>query len=83
MKTRTEKENETMASMTARRPRLIKKDTADAAATAKRQGSGKKAKRETVRRKVDLVIEWVERKSIERQDPRKAFAALFSQPQTS
>ncbi len=66
-----------------RRARLIKKGTIDEQPALKVSKPEKRAKREAVRRKVDLVLDWVERKGTERQDPRKAFAALFSQPQTS
>ncbi len=32
--------------------------------------------------KMDAVVEWLENQRTERKDPRKAFDALFAQPQT-
>ncbi len=35
-----------------------------------------------VQKTMTAVVEWVENQRIQREDPRKAFAALFAQPQT-
>jgi hypothetical protein len=35
-----------------------------------------------IKDKVNAVVEWLETKKVEREDPRKKFAALFIQPQT-
>lgn len=35
-----------------------------------------------VQKTVNAVVDWIENKRVQREDPRKAFAALFSQPQT-
>jgi|GEM_PF-1526880 len=35
-----------------------------------------------IKKKVNAVVEWLEAQKIEREDPRKKFAALFVQPQT-
>jgi hypothetical protein len=35
-----------------------------------------------VQKKVNAMVEWIERQQAQREDPRKAFAALFAQPQT-
>jgi len=35
-----------------------------------------------VQKKVNAVVEWIENRRVQREDPRKAFAALFTQPQT-
>jgi len=35
-----------------------------------------------IKKKVNAVVEWLETQKVEREDPRKAFAALFIQPQT-
>ena len=44
----------------------------------------KKAKQQknNVQKTVNAVVDWIENKRVQREDPRKAFAALFSQPQT-
>ena len=59
--------------------RLIKKD--DTVAQSSRNASVTKAPRSRKRREV--ISEWIEKQRLERKDPRKAFAALFTQPQTS
>jgi hypothetical protein len=41
-----------------------------------------KAPRPVIKKKVNAVVEWLEAQKVEREDPRKAFAALFVQPQT-
>lgn len=33
-----------------------------------------------VQKTVSAVVEWIENKRTQKQDPRKAFAALFAQP---
>ncbi len=35
-----------------------------------------------VKKTLDAVNEWIENRKTQHEDPRKAFAALFSQPQT-
>ena len=58
--------------------RLIKQKDAVAQETAKRNSLLKKP---AVKKTVDAVAEWMEGQRKERPDPRKAFAALFAQPQ--
>jgi hypothetical protein len=41
-----------------------------------------KPPRPIMKKKVDAVVEWLETQKVEREDPRKKFAALFVQPQT-
>jgi hypothetical protein len=41
-----------------------------------------KPPRPVMKKKVDAVVEWLETQKVEREDPRKKFAALFVQPQT-
>ncbi len=41
-----------------------------------------KQQKNNVRKTVNAVVGWIENKRVQREDPRKAFAALFSQPQT-
>jgi hypothetical protein len=36
-----------------------------------------------IKKKVNAVVEWLETQKVEREDPRKKFAALFVQPQTN
>lgn len=40
------------------------------------------AKKSNVQKPINAVIEWIENQRTQREDPRKAFAALFTQPQT-
>lgn len=40
------------------------------------------AEKKVVKQTVDSVVEWLEAQRDRREDPRKAFAALFAQPQT-
>ncbi|MEO6726066.1 MAG: hypothetical protein ABIU20_04455 [Blastocatellia bacterium] len=35
-----------------------------------------------VQKTVSAVVGWIENQRVQREDPHKAFAALFSQPQT-
>lgn len=45
----------------------------------------KKAKpqqKSNVQKTMTAVVEWIENRQAQREDPRKAFAALFAQPQT-
>jgi hypothetical protein len=58
--------------------RLIKREEAIALQAAKRSRLMKKP---VVKKTVEAVAEWIETRKNEHQDPRKAFAALFSQPQ--
>lgn len=39
-------------------------------------------KKNNMKKTVTAVVEWVENQRTQREDPRKAFAALFAQPQT-
>jgi hypothetical protein len=41
-----------------------------------------KPPRPMIKKKVNAVVEWLETQKVEREDPRKKFAALFVQPQT-
>jgi len=41
-----------------------------------------KPQKSNVQKTVSAVVEWVENHRTQREDPRKAFAALFTQPQT-
>jgi len=41
-----------------------------------------KPQKNNVQKTVDAVVEWIENQRTQREDPRKAFAALFTQPQT-
>ena len=62
------------------RPKLIKKT----GNTAKNEPlAGGAPSRPARRPKREAVLEWIESRRNEREDPRKAFAALFTQPQTS
>ena len=61
------------------RARLIKRQDVIAEQEAKRNRILKKP---VVRKTVEAVADWLENRKPEREDPRKAFAALFSQPQT-
>ena len=58
--------------------KLIKREDTIAIEAAKRSRSIKKP---VVKKTVEAVAEWIENQKNDRQDPRKAFAALFSQPQ--
>ncbi|MEP7336512.1 MAG: hypothetical protein ABI977_02000 [Acidobacteriota bacterium] len=40
-----------------------------------------KPQKNNVQKKVNAVVEWIENRRVQREDPRKAFAALFTQPQ--
>ncbi|MFM8395031.1 MAG: hypothetical protein ACKOB4_14010 [Acidobacteriota bacterium] len=59
--------------------RLIKKEDTVAQNSLKKPAT--KAPRSRKRREV--ISEWIEIHRLERKDPRKAFAALFTQPQAS
>jgi hypothetical protein len=41
-----------------------------------------KAPQPAIKKKVNAVVEWLEAQKVKREDPRKAFADLFVQPQT-
>jgi hypothetical protein len=41
-----------------------------------------KPQKSNVQKKVSAVVGWIENQRAQREDPRKAFAALFTQPQT-
>ena len=59
--------------------KLIKREEA-----AERQQAkvAQKAQKQVVRKTMDVVGDWVDtRRSVQRIDPRAAFAALFAQPQ--
>lgn len=59
--------------------RLIKKQDFVDRQEEKRQVA---RQRPTLKKKVNAVVEWLDSKREQRQDPRKAFEALFAQPQT-
>lgn len=58
--------------------RLIKKQDVSDQQIGKPAG---RAKKPVMKKKVDAMVEWLESQRNQRQDPRKAFAALFVQPQ--
>lgn len=58
--------------------RLIKKQDVEEQQIARHP---RQVKRPVVKKKVDAMVEWIENQRNQRQDPRKAFAALFAQPQ--
>lgn len=58
--------------------RLVKRETALAQEEAKRN---RLLKQPVVKKTVEAVTDWLEVQKTEKKDPRKAFAALFSQPQ--
>ncbi len=59
--------------------RLIKKE--DKPIQTSRKATETSTPRSRKRREV--ISEWIEKQRSERKDPRKAFAALFTQPQAS
>ena len=59
--------------------RLIKKE--DKPTQTSRKATETKSPRSRKRREV--ISEWIDKHRAERKDPRKAFAALFTQPQVS
>jgi hypothetical protein len=42
----------------------------------------RKVQQQAVKKTIDVVGEWIDRRRGERTNPRAAFAALFAQPQT-
>ena len=62
-----------------KKARLIKREDAIAQEEAKRSQLLQKP---VVKKTVEAVTEWLEVQKAQPKDPRKAFAALFSQPQT-
>jgi hypothetical protein len=62
-----------------KKARLIKRTDAIANEEAKRIETQKKP---VVKKTVEAVTDWLNSQKVETKDPRKAFAALFSQPQT-
>lgn len=62
-----------------KKARLIKRQDALAIEESKEP---KTVKKPMVIKTVEAVTGWIESRKSEREDPRKAFAALFSQPQT-
>jgi hypothetical protein len=46
------------------------------------QAKKAKPQKTNVQKTVDAMVGWIENQRVQREDPRKAFAALFSQPQT-
>lgn len=58
--------------------RLIKKQDVADRRVAKQPAQARKP---VMKKKVDAMVEWIENQKNQRQDPRKAFAALFAQPQ--
>ena len=61
-----------------KKARLIKRQDVPALQEAKRN---RLLKKPVVQKTVEAVTEWIEAQRNERPDPRKAFAALFTQPQ--
>ena len=62
------------------KPRLIKKR--EVINREQEQTSKREPKEQPVVKKtVNIVVEWLENQRNRTQDPRKAFAALFTQPQ--
>jgi hypothetical protein len=61
-----------------KKARLIKREDAAALEAAKRN---RLLKKPVVKKTVEAVADWIETQRAERPDPRKAFAALFAQPQ--
>ena len=41
----------------------------------------RRPQKNNVQKTMDAVVEWIENQRSQREDPRKAFAALFTQPQ--
>jgi hypothetical protein len=62
-----------------KKARLIKRVDATALQEAKRNQLLRKP---VIQKTVEAVSEWIETQRNERPDPRKAFAALFTLPQT-
>ena len=58
--------------------RLIKRSEV----VEREQARKAKPQKSNVQKKVNAVVEWIENQRVQREDPRKAFAALFTQPQT-
>lgn len=59
--------------------RLIKRE--DVAAREKEAKHKRGFKKPVVKKTMEAVTDWLEEQKIRHQDPRKAFAALFTQPQ--
>lgn len=62
-----------------KKARLIKRNDAIANAEAKHNETQKLP---VVKKTVEAVTDWLQNHKAESKDPRKAFAALFNQPQT-
>ena len=62
------------------KPRLIKKREV---INREQEQTSKRERKEqpVVKKTVNIVVEWLENQRNRTQDPRKAFAALFTQPQ--
>ena len=60
------------------KPRLIKKQNVTDSEQANQQDS---KQQKVVKKTVNIVVEWLENQRSQNKDPRKAFAALFAQPQ--
>lgn len=60
--------------------RLIKRE--EAAAMVREAKPKRGLKKPVVKKTVEAVADWLEEQKARHQDPRKAFAALFNQPQT-
>ena len=61
------------------RARLIKKDE-----TANRVSNEMREKKPPrVKKRREVITEWIDKRRQDRKDPRKDFAALFTQPQIS
>jgi hypothetical protein len=67
---------------TMTKARLVKKQELIEREQVKKTNSARKSQRKVVKKTVDAMVEWLENQRVQRQDPRKAFAALFAQPQT-
>jgi hypothetical protein len=62
-----------------KKARLIKKQEMIERAQAKKPDLTQK---KVMKKTVDAVVDWLEVQRNQKKDPRKAFAALFVQPQT-
>jgi hypothetical protein len=64
------------------KPRLIKKQEVIEREQTSQQASQQDSKQQKVVKKtVNIVVEWLDNQRGQSKDPRKAFAALFAQPQ--
>lgn len=50
-------------------------------AEQERSRKSKPPQKAKVQRRINILVDWIEKQHSNREDPRKAFAALFAQPQ--